>query len=340
MQPGADSGAVMDSKSIPESEPLSWEEARSRLRKLLENYISDPPPPRRASDEEENASGESLLSWWISRDFDLYFGALALSICLLVLSCFSLSARSGGAGYSFLQPTASKFIYRAEMVAALLLVAGSYASLWMVRRRRFLGLNDSNNSKRRDILRFLRALSSYPEESGSIGSRSAQSDQTIRFNGTSLNDIYPVCRKSSAVDAIPVWTRIPSLLLVHGDYIALQIGDTAPANCGMVGSGAQVRVNVGDHMSLELLTQTAIEAMGDLPRGRTTLPPGSDHLLTLCNKKCIFLVLDAPIQDFINRPPGMCMLVYERVYSPLKVSYIEPLFSCSPYSYIQAISGL
>ena len=118
---------------------LTWDGARSQLRKILEDYVKDPPPPRRSRDEDRPPPNESLLSWWVRRDFDLYFGALAFSMALLVLSCFSMAARVGGIGESSLRPSASQHVYRAQVAAAVLLVGGSCASLWMVRRPKVPG---------------------------------------------------------------------------------------------------------------------------------------------------------------------------------------------------------
>ena len=104
----------------------------------------------------------------------------------------------------------------------------------------------------------------------------------------------------------PSWTGIPSLLLVRGDFIALQVGELAPANCVQVDveSETPLHIAAGDRLSLESLGQTANEVVQNLPRGRSTIPPWSEHLLTLCNKKCIFQVLEPPLKQFIARPFG------------------------------------
>jgi hypothetical protein len=266
------------------SEPLSWEEARSRLRKLLETYVKDPPPPNRPS---ADITTETVLSKWISRDLDLYFGALAFSIALLALSFFSLSAKWGNVGESALRPTASEGVYKSQVVASLLLVAGSCASTWMVRRRGFLSLNDTDYSKRREIIRFLRSPIFQKSSLGSSQSVPA----------------------SSQVEDSPSWTQIPSLLLVRGDYIALQIGDIAPANCVMVHSDEiTVRVAVGERLNLD----NADQLLADLPRGRTTIAPDSELLLTLCNRTRVFLVLDTPLEEFIYRPSGKYDVLFYR----------------------------
>jgi hypothetical protein len=99
-------------------------------------------------------------------------------------------------------------------------------------------------------------------------------------------------------------------LLAEGDIIALQIGDIAPADCVQVAPPssstrhAMLRVKAGDLLSLESLRLSSDEIISQLPAGRSTLPPGSDHLLTLCNGMIIFMVEKAPLHEFIRHSSG------------------------------------
>jgi hypothetical protein len=142
----------------PQGRPLSWSEARARLRELLEKYLSEPSLTCRkanvniqAGATETTAAATSatpatttttaenpFLSWWILGDLDLYAGSLPLSIALFILACVSLHERRDGHGHQGLNPAAKISIYRGELAASVFLVAGSIVSLWMVRRRRFL----------------------------------------------------------------------------------------------------------------------------------------------------------------------------------------------------------
>ena len=82
----------------------------------------------------------------------------------------------------------------------------------------------------------------------------------IQLPGTSLTDIYPIYRrmtskpsshqtlnnaklniKEKAVEG--EWHRIPKLLLVKGDYIALQVGDTTPAKVQLLEPFMEARSN-------------------------------------------------------------------------------------------------
>jgi hypothetical protein len=320
----------------PQGRPLSWSEARARLRELLEKYLSEPSLSSRklnvsvqagisatetAAATTTNATATTstekpFLSWWILGDLDLYAGSLPLSIALFVLACISLNERRDGHGHLGLQPAAKLAIYRGELAASVLLVAGSIVSLWMVRRRRFLCNNDGENAKRREILRFLRTVAkdkSGDKESAGNGAASAMGfgdamSMGVSVAGTALTDIYPVYRQSgSGDDALASWARIPSLLLVAGDYIALQVGDIAPASCAIVDPSSLTKVSTiasGDRIELSSFGNTLGGVMNQLPRGRTTLPMDSDHLLTLCNKMRVFRVQKAPLDDFIHRSQG------------------------------------
>jgi hypothetical protein len=317
----------------PQGRPLSWSEARARLRELLEKYLSEPSlssrklnanvqaffsatetTPAAATKTTATATAEKpFLSWWILGDLDLYAGSLPLSIALFVLACISLNERRDGHGHLGLQPAAKLAIYRGELAASVLLVAGSIVSLWMVRRRRFLCNNDGENAKRREILRFLRTVASDKNSDKDSAGNTATSamgfgDAGVSVAGTALTDIYPVYRQSgSGDDALASWARVPSLLLVAGDYIALQVGDIAPASCAMVDPSSLTKVSTiasGDRIELSSFGNTLGGVMNQLPRGRSTLPMDSDHLLTLCNKMRVFRVQKAPLDDFIHRSQG------------------------------------
>lgn len=279
-------------------EPLSWEEARSTLRDVLESYLDHPPPPQRG-DDAVSPKDSSWLVFIIRNDYDLYFGAFLFSIGLLILSLFSLLAKLGHVSDSQLRPSASQGVYKSQFCASALLAIGACGSLWMVRRRRFLSLNDSVNAKRREVMRFLPVLRAFGEN------RSERFDppEKPHINGTSLTDIYRVYRKAGPAEQ---WNRIPSLLLVKGDFIAMQCGDIAPADCVMMlnGSISSVQIKLGSRLSLQNIGLTKESVQQDLPKGRSTLQPGSTHLLTLCNHTQMFLVLDTPLNEFIYRPPG------------------------------------
>jgi hypothetical protein len=100
-------------------------------------------------------------------------------------------------------------------------------------------------------------------------------------------------------ETVASWSRVPSLLLVQGDYIALQVGDTAPADCVLVDNVEEpVRFCVGDRVT------SFHGIVSELPLGRTTLPVNSDNLLLLCNGMRVFVVTETPLVRFLRKPAG------------------------------------
>jgi hypothetical protein len=361
----------------PQGRPLSWSEARARLRELLEKYLSEPSLICRkvnnvnvqagvsathettaaaaATTSTTTTAEKTFLSWWILGDLDLYAGSLPLSIALFILACVSLHERKDpGHSHLGLHPAAKLSIYRGELAASVFLMVGSIVSLWMVRRRRFLCNNDGENAKRREILRFLRTVASDKqsggdkENAGHTGAAAAMAgfgdsvSMGVAVAGTALTDIYPVYRQSGSGDnAVASWARIPSLLLVAGDYIALQVGDIAPASCAIVDPSSSNKVSTiasGDRIELSSFGNTLASVMNQLPRGRSTLPMDSDHLLTICNKMRVFRVQKAPLDDFIHRSQGKSAHKHEpfTVYSFRKSELTVTTFSSS----FQAIADL
>ena len=81
----------------------------------------------------------------------------------------------------------------------------------------------------------------------------------IEISGTSLTDIYPVYRVSEDGDG--AWLKLPSLLLVKGDFIALQLGDTAPGNCELVTGKIGLMVH-SSSSSLKMMSTPNLKNMG------------------------------------------------------------------------------
>jgi hypothetical protein len=93
--------------------------------------------------------------------------------------------------------------------------------------------------------------------------------------------------------------------MAEGDLIALQIGDVAPADCVFV-SNPEKQMEAGERITLQTFDQSLDDVISRLPKGRTTLEPDSEHLLSMCNKMQIFRVLKAPLAKFIRPSYGMC----------------------------------
>ena len=288
--------------------PLSWIEARGQLRSVLETYLKNRAPLQNANFiSSDSEILDSIPSRCIRYNLDLYAGTLLFSFVLVALTIISLISKSYDLNSTHWNTVASIREYKAQVAASIILLSGSILSIWMVHRRRFLCLNDSNTSRRREIQKFLKAVVTEESKASEIN-ESTISDEILRSSGSAQTDIYPVYRTSKSKDGsiTACWSRIPSLLLVRGDYIALQIGDVVPANCVALesrdGSGDNVKVNVGERLTLDSFGTNEEMVAEKLPKGRTTLPPSSECMLTLCNKMQIFRVVDTPLIEFLNRP--------------------------------------
>lgn len=293
-------------------EPLSWHEARTELSRVLEEYLRQPTKDS-ARVFERSKNRPNVASLWITWDLDLYFGALVTSISLLLISCFSLLQRQhhpNGHG-SVLKAKASIPLYREQVAASSLLVLGSLVSIWAVRRRRYASSDDAEHAKRRVIVKFLKELDKECHRSYSKDSTVDAVDPIDNLDGgnlagTSLTDIYPIYRLTSG-SANGRWHRLPTLLLVKGDLLALQIGDMAPANCRQLDQGNAFSLKAGERLRLETCGATTESTKAQLPRGRSSLPKNAREMLTLCNRMQIFVVEETPIQSFLNRPIGKCI---------------------------------
>jgi len=278
---------------MAESVPLSWKEARTRLIELLQKYVSDPPPPRR----DVSIGDEGILISWIQKDLDIYAGALCV-VALFVLSSLAFAGH--------IRASMTRGVYLSQIWAAIFLAIASSLSLWMVRRRTYQRANDTDASQRREILRYLRAVEKFDKSDNQT-----QQSQAVRHEavGNSLNDdVFPVYRRDE--EGLCHWTGVPSLLLVRGDYIALQLGDLAPANVVMIENGERTSLQLvpGECFTLGASSQSEIEeAMKTLPKGCTTISDKSSDILKLCNQKRIFLILETPLESFIYRRCGKTM---------------------------------
>lgn len=293
--------------------PLSWDEARSLLRSLIENYLKSP-PINRAKPLDERAGGNvSILTKGIQYDLDLHCGSLLLSMVMTVIAAFSFSNRMN---YDDDEILAFK-LRRSELIAASLFFAASLCGAWMVQRRRFLCLNDSDSAKRREIRKFLRLKiesNDVPSDSPEFVSNAKLRSNTTETEGgctsasvylTAQTEIFPVYRRTGDATS---WTKIPSLLLVKGDWIALQIGDIAPAMCytsiiDKDGTTRAIHLGAGERVTMETFGLTAEDVTMNLPRGRTALS-ATDDILTLCNNMQIFTMADTPLTISLNRVAG------------------------------------
>ena len=283
--------------------PLSWKEARNRLRETLEKYLQTPIKTVHRSTAKYEST-HCCLYMWYKWDLDIICGVL-MSVGLLVIAILS-----------FTSETIDENVvnnYRSQLVGAVVILCGCLANIWLINRYRFSSSHGIDGLKRRMISKFLRELT---EQEGSTGGPlysetnqfSIEADgSSIDLIGTSLTDIYPVYRLSDGpgTNDDGSWCRVPTLLLVEGDRIALQVGDSAPAKCRVVeGKKSMAVFESGQEIRLDDSCGESVGGLlGKVSRGRTTLPSrDTNGLLRLCNDVRIFEVIESPLETFLREP--------------------------------------
>jgi hypothetical protein len=306
----------MDEHSLLDCRPLSWNEARLKLRGVLESYMKTPVPVCRRQPRPEE---KKCFHRWLRYDLDLYLGALPAAIALLVLSTSSFAARKRGDMDTPLNVAAELRVYTSQVVASSMLVAGALISIFLVRSRRYTCRRDADMAKRRTILKFLSSSDDHEEEvelrqqGGSAlenpaSAQSMEPREGISISGTAITDIYPVYRQTGASKSS--WEPVPMLLLVEGDLIALQVGDLAPAKCRMIEIDSKgnllssVVVCGGEKVTNTPSLGNRRSFSSSFPRGKSTVKSDSRYLLTLCDRMRIFRLEETPVKRILSIPEG------------------------------------
>ncbi len=246
--------------SIPR--PLQWKQVRNIMRQVLNTYMEESPTTERDIDINESSGYDNsvlkrALRFWFSHDLDCYFGSILCCLALLILSV-SLSIQERKNDGKSEQSLASLKIYTSQITASVILLAGSLLSVWWLHRRRLTSRRGAETKKRIVVGSFLAVLDSALENDSET-SIPPSVENIVEVSGTSLTDIYPVYRISEDGDGN--WIKLPSLLLVEGDFIALQLGDTAPADCELV-TGSKVGLASSSSSSLKMMTSPNFKTMG------------------------------------------------------------------------------
>lgn len=192
------------------------------------------------------------------------------------------------------------------------------------------------------MLSFLKKLDLWEEAEGGGAERPhvhaddhSATEEAVQLSGTALTDVYSVYRLSSnapASSACGQWHKVPSLMLVDGDFISLQVGDTAPANCALVPiasskSGEADATDLGSlHLTAgERFTGTAV-TFSTIPVGRSTLKPeNSRELLELCNRTNIFVVTKTPLIDALAKGHGESNSIFSFSFYLLPILELLPM---------------
>jgi hypothetical protein len=305
---------VNSSDTVNESPgvPLSWFEARSRLKKVLEEYISEPPVQsreRRQPNPQNISRLERTLEWWLDCDMDLYLGSLLFSAMFFLQCMISLfrSKMENGGLY---------FTSTSLLSASIIFLLTSIISWRLLQRRRRSREEDGEVAKmRRLVSSFIHFLKSNEEKQNYQDFRA----ESIKLSGTSLTDIFSVYRYSNVSESRigGEWHRIPSLLLVDGDFISLQTGDRAPADCKLVSGikfGSSTTTEAGMKSTFNRLVRAGETIQGPdqqhfirnpmFPPGKTTVSAVSRKLLPLCSGTKAYVVQKTPIDKFLRRAHG------------------------------------
>lgn len=256
---------------------------------------------------------------WLAHELDMAM-ALLLSVGLLILSIVSYQQRkSAPLSSSGLNPRADLSVYKSQLAASILFVTGSIFSILVSWRRKVTSRRDLYVGKRRTVLSFLNKLDMWEEaqteEGGAVRPTHIEGqeakEEAVQLSGTALTDVYSVYRLSNdpAFLSGGQWHKLPSLLLVQGDFISLQVGDIAPANCTLVPM-VDSRSSRGSAMGPlnlvagERFAGTAV-TFSTIPAGRSTLKPeNSRELLELCNRTSIFVITETPLINTLSKGHG------------------------------------
>jgi hypothetical protein len=257
------------------AEPLTWREARIKLRNVLQHYLDSVRSLRTTKEEDtkiyHHEGDESLskckkwMHWWFEKDLDCYFGSILISAILLLLSVLFYTLHDKDD-----TPDAIRTLHKSHIVVSVLFLSGSILSVYLLEERRRTTARGVETKKRDIVQSFLPVLDELEqkamkeeetskqqqqEETGTHPSNptsTAKSDSGVDIPGTSLTDVYPCYRLSPEGGK---WVPMSSLLLVEGDFVALQLGDTAPADCKMLTGGKVGFTSAASSESLKPLSQ-------------------------------------------------------------------------------------
>jgi hypothetical protein len=280
---------------------LSWKDARERLRRSLESYLETSVKSIHQSKPRSVRVSVLRSSFfkWRDCDLDMVLGAFGASLSLLVIAILNFVNRDDDNNRD------SSFA-KSQVVGACLVFLVCFLNICLVARYRYSTAKGTDHLKRRMISRFLHELGKQEEEClEDFSSGSLHKDNGIDLVGTSLTAVYPVYRLSldSRGNVIGAsWSRIPTLLLVQGDRIALQVGDVAPATCQFLDGESTQTFEKGEKISVDSCKSSLESLVGGLPKGRSTLPAHSDALLDVCNNMRIFVVTETPLDVFLQEP--------------------------------------
>ena len=314
--------------------PLTWNEARSRLRHTLERWDDE----RRKQQKQNCNDGDvgitdvtdnnninnhttstaaarggnfkRLLSTMSKLDDpDMIFITIPLSLLFVILSFLLLPTNNNDSdednnnNYSIIHHG-----IKMEQAASLLYLISSITSLWITKRRRKVSQDtDSSIERRRCVSSFLDGMKKCRRENNNMecdeSKRYSSSKSRMDINNDNMKnvdtiprknveDVYSTYRINSKHVVVGQqqseqqqqqqgrghWHRIPTLLLVEGDFIALKVGDIAPARCTLVRNNddhdhTTNNIEAGERLTIDSLSSLAKDALSlDNVKTSTTTP--------------------------------------------------------------------
>jgi hypothetical protein len=272
--------------------PLSWNEARSSLRSTLEFWN------KQQQKRSEAHTTRKSYRFFITENLDM---ALAVLLCIVfVILSFTLP----------MHENLPRSFTTMQRIASILFLASSLTSAAIMNRRAKVIERDQSIERRRCVTAFLKEMEVHSDEI-SLSTRderntgagkdehhvTAVGDVITRKN---VEDVYSTFRYDNTNEVMNnirygQWHRIPSLLLVKGDHIALKVGDTCPAKCRLVnGKENSLVISAGERLTIELIgTHLA------LPPGKSTVKGG--ELLMLANRVQVFELTETPLDSFLKK---------------------------------------
>ena len=310
--------------------PLTWNEARSRLRHTLERWDDE----RRRQQKQNCNDGDvgitdvtdnnninnhttstaaarggnfkRLLSTMSKLDDpDMIFITVPLSLLFVILSFLLLPTNNNDSD----EDTNNNYsiIYhgiKMEQAASLLYLISSITSLWITKRRRKVSQDtDSSIERRRCVSSFLDGMKKCRRENNNMecdeSKRYSSSKSRMDINNDNMKNVDTIPRKNVEdvystyrINSNHVvvgqqqsqqqqqqqgrghWHRIPTLLLVEGDFIALKVGDIAPARCTLVRNSSsnddddddvhgttKKNIEAGERLTIDSLSSLAKDAL-------------------------------------------------------------------------------
>jgi hypothetical protein len=259
--------------------PLSWNEARHRLKCTLEFWN------KRQQKNRDTHSTQTKYRFVCLANLDIIL-AILLCVAFVVLS-FTLSPH---------EELPSSFLLM-QRIASVLFLMSSLASASILNRWAQVREMDQSIERRRCVKAFLKEMECISDRTDSSG-HCISKDVIPRKN---VEDVYSTFRlndtrhRDSSGLGRGQWHRIPSLLLVKGDYIALKVGDTSPAKCQLVQNGQEKIIDAGVRLTIDLIGSNR-----RLPAGKSAVKAGDD-LLMLANGLRVFEMLETPLETFLNK---------------------------------------